>query len=139
TFLYVIALRRGASTDRVAFSGLPARHDGTTLTIGQVLFEYEQDPLPPPCYPTTSNSAPSTSPTAPSATGSARTTPTSTASSSDKPDSATSEAGRIRRGSRRSSGSSGCKSHGCSALPSPSAASPLPGRARRRSRPALSP
>jgi hypothetical protein len=42
-FLYVIAVRRGAATSRVTFSGLPA-----TMTTGQVLFEYTQDPLPPP-------------------------------------------------------------------------------------------
>jgi hypothetical protein len=42
-FLYVIAVRRGAATSRVTFSGLPA-----TITDGQVLFEYTQDPLPPP-------------------------------------------------------------------------------------------
>jgi hypothetical protein len=41
--LYVIAVRRGAATSRVTFSGLPA-----TITAGQVLFEYTQDPLPPP-------------------------------------------------------------------------------------------
>src|SRR5919198_632547 len=42
-FLYVIAVRRGAATSRVTFSGLPA-----SITNGQVLFEYTQDPLPPP-------------------------------------------------------------------------------------------
>jgi hypothetical protein len=42
-FLYVIAVRRGAATSRVTFSGLPA-----SVTDGQVLFEYVQDPLPPP-------------------------------------------------------------------------------------------
>jgi hypothetical protein len=42
-FLWVIAVRRGAATSRVTFSGLPS-----TLTTGQVLFEYTQDPLPPP-------------------------------------------------------------------------------------------
>jgi hypothetical protein len=35
-FLYVIAVRRGSGTSRVAFSGLPAR-----LTGGEVLFEYD--------------------------------------------------------------------------------------------------
>jgi hypothetical protein len=35
-FLYVIAVRRGSATSRVAFSGLPAR-----LTGGEVLFEYD--------------------------------------------------------------------------------------------------
>jgi len=42
-FLYVIAVRRGGATTRVTFSGLPA-----TIAEGQVLFEYTQDPLPPP-------------------------------------------------------------------------------------------
>src|SRR5204863_8881082 len=42
-FLYVIAVRRGAVTSRVTFSGLPAG-----ISDGQVLFEYVQDPLPPP-------------------------------------------------------------------------------------------
>ena len=47
-FLYLIALRRGGATSRVGFSGLPRRRDGTAITDGQVLFEYIQDPLPPP-------------------------------------------------------------------------------------------
>ena len=47
-FLYVIAVRRGGATTRVGFSGLPAKHDGAPITGGQVLFEYVQDPLPPP-------------------------------------------------------------------------------------------
>jgi len=42
-FLYVIAVRRGGPTTRVTFSGLPG-----TIGEGQVLFEYTQDPLPPP-------------------------------------------------------------------------------------------
>ncbi|HEY6015393.1 MAG TPA: hypothetical protein VIU16_01300 [Gaiellaceae bacterium] len=42
-FLYVIAVRRGGATSRVAFTGLPAAVHG-----GQVLFEYVQQPLPPP-------------------------------------------------------------------------------------------
>jgi hypothetical protein len=42
-FLYVIAVRRGGATSRVTFSGLPG-----TIADGQVLFEYTQDPLPPP-------------------------------------------------------------------------------------------
>jgi hypothetical protein len=42
-FLYVIAVRRGPATSRVAFTGLPAGIHG-----GQVLFEYVQQPLPPP-------------------------------------------------------------------------------------------
>ena len=47
-FLYLIALRRGGATSRVTFSGLPPRHDGSAIRGGQVLFEYVQDPLPPP-------------------------------------------------------------------------------------------
>jgi hypothetical protein len=48
-FFYVIAVRRGAATtgggptNRVTFSGLPAG-----IADGQVLFEYTQDPIPPP-------------------------------------------------------------------------------------------
>jgi hypothetical protein len=47
-FLYVIAVRRGAATSRVTFSGLPPRSNGTALAGGHVLWEYVQDPLPPP-------------------------------------------------------------------------------------------
>jgi hypothetical protein len=43
TFLYVIAVRRSGGVGRVTFSGLPA-----TVSAGEVLFEYEQRPLPPP-------------------------------------------------------------------------------------------
>jgi hypothetical protein len=50
-FLYVIAVRRGGSTSRVGFSGLPAKHNGKTIAGGQVLFEYTQDPLAPPIEP----------------------------------------------------------------------------------------
>jgi hypothetical protein len=50
-FLYVIAVRRGGATSRVAFAGLPPRHDGTPITGGQVLFEYVQSPPPPPIVP----------------------------------------------------------------------------------------
>ncbi len=42
-FLFVIALRRGGKTTRVTLSGLPRSVRG-----GQVLFEYVQDPPPPP-------------------------------------------------------------------------------------------
>ena len=49
--LHVIAVRRGAATSRVTFSGLPARQGGAQLAAGQVLFEYTQDPLPPPIHP----------------------------------------------------------------------------------------
>ena len=50
-FLYVIAVRRGGSTSRVTFSGLPHKQSGAQLAVGQVMFEYEQDPLPPPVQP----------------------------------------------------------------------------------------
>ncbi len=46
TTLHVIAVRRGGSTTRVTLSGLPA-----AVTGGQVMFEYAQDPLPPPIQP----------------------------------------------------------------------------------------
>jgi hypothetical protein len=42
-FLYVIAVRRSGGVSRVRFTGLPAG-----VTDGEVLFEYEQRPLPPP-------------------------------------------------------------------------------------------
>jgi hypothetical protein len=48
TTLHVIAVRRGGSTSRVTFNGLPAKQSGAALTAGQVMFEYTQDPLPPP-------------------------------------------------------------------------------------------
>lgn len=47
-FLFVIAVRRGGTTSRVTFSGLPPKRNGAQLTAGQVMFEYAQDPLPPP-------------------------------------------------------------------------------------------
>jgi hypothetical protein len=47
-FVYLIAVRRGASTTQVTFSGLPKRNDGAAIATGQALFEYVQDPLPPP-------------------------------------------------------------------------------------------
>jgi hypothetical protein len=50
-FLYVIAVRRGSGTSRVAFSGLPKRRDGQPIAGGEVLFEYVQEPLPPPVEP----------------------------------------------------------------------------------------
>ena len=43
SFLYVLAVRRGGKTTRVTLSGLPR-----SVTGGQVLFEYVQDPPPPP-------------------------------------------------------------------------------------------
>ena len=49
--LHVIAVRRGGSTSRVTFNGLPAKQNGAPLTAGQVMFEYTQDPLPPPIQP----------------------------------------------------------------------------------------
>jgi hypothetical protein len=42
-FLYVIAVRRGSGTSRVAFSGLARRRDGQPITGGEVLFEYVRD------------------------------------------------------------------------------------------------
>jgi hypothetical protein len=50
-FLYVIAVRRGSATSRVGFSGLQHKRNGRPITGGQVLFEYIQDPLPPPIEP----------------------------------------------------------------------------------------
>ena len=50
-FVYVIAVRRGGTTTQVSFSGLPPRGDGSPITDCQVLFEYAQDPLPPPLAP----------------------------------------------------------------------------------------
>lgn len=47
-FLYVIAARRGGATTRVGFTGLPRRLNGRPLAGGQVLFEYVQEPPPPP-------------------------------------------------------------------------------------------
>jgi hypothetical protein len=47
-FLYVLAVRRGGATTRVGFTGLPRKLNGTPLTGGQVLFEYAQEPPPPP-------------------------------------------------------------------------------------------
>ena len=44
--LYVIAVRRSGGVSRVTFTGLP-----TTAASGEVLFEYEQRPLPPPITP----------------------------------------------------------------------------------------
>jgi hypothetical protein len=45
-FTYLIAVRRGGGTTRIRFSGLPAELRG-----GQVLFEFVQDPPPPPVVP----------------------------------------------------------------------------------------
>jgi hypothetical protein len=49
--LHVIAVRRGGTTSRVTFNGLPRKLNGAPLTAGQVMFEYIQDPLPPPLQP----------------------------------------------------------------------------------------
>src|SRR5262249_55989350 len=43
TFLYIIAGRRGGTTSRVKFTGLPK-----SVRQGEALFEYEQRPPPPP-------------------------------------------------------------------------------------------
>ena len=50
-FVYVIAVRRGGGTSEVSFTGLPNRRNGRPLAGGEVLFEYEQEPLPPPVQP----------------------------------------------------------------------------------------
>ena len=50
-FLHVIAVRRGATTTQVTFTGLPRKLNGAQLTAGQVMFEYAQDPLSPPVQP----------------------------------------------------------------------------------------
>lgn len=50
-FVYVIAVRRGSATSLVGFSGLPPKRNGRPIGGGQVLFEYEQEPLPPPVDP----------------------------------------------------------------------------------------
>ena len=44
----MIAARRGGATSRVGFTGLPRKRDGSPLRGGQVLFEYVQEPPPPP-------------------------------------------------------------------------------------------
>jgi hypothetical protein len=49
--LYVIAVKREGPTSRVQFTGLPRKRDRTPISGGQVLFEYAQDPLPPPVRP----------------------------------------------------------------------------------------
>ena len=50
-FLYVIAVRRSSGTSQVSFTGLPSKRNGRPMTGGEVLFEYEQEPLPPPIEP----------------------------------------------------------------------------------------
>jgi hypothetical protein len=45
-FLYLIAVRRTGTTSRVRFTGLPNQ-----VTSGNVLFEYVQEPPPPPIEP----------------------------------------------------------------------------------------
>ena len=47
-FLYLLAARRGGATSRVGFTGLPKKLDGSPIRGGQVLFEYVQEPPPPP-------------------------------------------------------------------------------------------
>ena len=51
TFLYVVAVRRGAATSLVTFRGLPKKRNGKAITAGEVLFERVQRPLPPPIQP----------------------------------------------------------------------------------------
>lgn len=50
-FVYVIAVRRGGATSLVDISGLPPKRNGRPITGGQVLFEYVQEPPPPPVDP----------------------------------------------------------------------------------------
>jgi hypothetical protein len=51
-FLYVLAARRSSTlTSQVTIGGLPNKNDGTPIRGGQVLFEYVQEPLPPPIKP----------------------------------------------------------------------------------------
>ena len=45
-FLYVVVVRRGGTTSQIGIAGLPAGTSG-----GDVLFEYAQDPPPPPQDP----------------------------------------------------------------------------------------
>jgi len=45
-FLYVVVIRRGGATSQIGIAGLPA-----TVSGGDVLFEYAQDPPPPPTNP----------------------------------------------------------------------------------------
>lgn len=45
-FLYVFVVRRAGATSRIGIAGLPAKVKG-----GEVLFEYVQDPPPPPLAP----------------------------------------------------------------------------------------
>lgn len=47
-YIYLIAVRRSGGTSQVTFTGLPNRRNGRPPTGGEVLFEYEQQPLPPP-------------------------------------------------------------------------------------------
>jgi hypothetical protein len=50
--LYLIAVRRSATkTDQVHFSGLPHKNNGSPLVVGDVAFEYAQDPPSPPVQP----------------------------------------------------------------------------------------
>jgi hypothetical protein len=52
SFLHVIAARRSATaTNQVEITGLPRKPSGASLTGGQVMFEYSQEPLPPPIQP----------------------------------------------------------------------------------------
>jgi len=57
-FLYVIAVRRGGSTSVVGFTGLPRKNNGQPITTGRVLFEWAQEPPPPPIVPGKQNHRP---------------------------------------------------------------------------------
>jgi hypothetical protein len=50
-YFYVIAVKRGGTPAAVDFVGLPLKKDGTPIKRGEVLFEYVQNPPPPPIQP----------------------------------------------------------------------------------------
>jgi len=50
-FFFVIAVKRGGDPTSVDFVGLPPKKDGTPIKRGEVLFEYVQNPPPPPIQP----------------------------------------------------------------------------------------
>lgn len=50
-FHYVIAVKRGGPAVQVEFAGVPKKRNGTPMTRGEVLFEYVQQPPPPPFQP----------------------------------------------------------------------------------------
>ena len=50
-YLYLIAVRRGGSDARVAFTGVPRKANGSPLTIGRGALRVRAGPLPPPPLP----------------------------------------------------------------------------------------